>query len=361
MPPFTPINVGAAPNDDTGDTLRDALEKVNTNFADAQAQLDAKGSGLVHPLGQPDALNRGRIAFDLPEPIFHRNLLTNSAPAWPDGARYITVIDAQAAGLPAPLDAFYAYVASHDGTSIWLATAPHPLGPWTWRQAVLTVAGLNPHVTDHVSSPSAVVNDGEVWLYFHGMRGGMQPTWLATSADGVGFALANNDPVIPAISTVSRRFYGLSTSYARIIRDGSLWLAFFQANWTTTVTAGVALSEDGLTWRPRRRPLFGNPPGELGPFAPAPLKLWDRWLIISERVVSAPPTQLEGHLSVGSDVFGEYEPVGPIAANDGTFNEMEWPFPLVFDGALYLFFGASPTGGGQFAIHAAEFKLGGPA
>lgn len=39
---FTPINVGAAPNDGTGDTRRAGGIKINANFVDAQAQLNGK-------------------------------------------------------------------------------------------------------------------------------------------------------------------------------------------------------------------------------------------------------------------------------------------------------------------------------
>lgn len=41
---FSKVNIGAVPNDGTGDTARDAFEKVNGNFIDAQAQLDGKAT-----------------------------------------------------------------------------------------------------------------------------------------------------------------------------------------------------------------------------------------------------------------------------------------------------------------------------
>ena len=34
------INIGAAPNDGTGDTLRDGAQKINNNNADFQQQID---------------------------------------------------------------------------------------------------------------------------------------------------------------------------------------------------------------------------------------------------------------------------------------------------------------------------------
>jgi len=44
------INVGAAPNDKTGDTIRDAFVKANSNFQD----LDTRVSGAI-PLSQKGA------------------------------------------------------------------------------------------------------------------------------------------------------------------------------------------------------------------------------------------------------------------------------------------------------------------
>lgn len=41
---FTPINVGTAANDNTGDQNRTGWQKVNANFVDAQAQLNTKAS-----------------------------------------------------------------------------------------------------------------------------------------------------------------------------------------------------------------------------------------------------------------------------------------------------------------------------
>lgn len=39
---FTDVNIGAAPDDGTGDPLRTAFQKINGNFADAQVQINAK-------------------------------------------------------------------------------------------------------------------------------------------------------------------------------------------------------------------------------------------------------------------------------------------------------------------------------
>jgi len=48
--PFDAINIGAAPNDGTGETLRSGGQKINTNFAKAVEQTSADGAALL-PVG----------------------------------------------------------------------------------------------------------------------------------------------------------------------------------------------------------------------------------------------------------------------------------------------------------------------
>jgi hypothetical protein len=42
------IGIGAAPNDDTGDTLRDAFDKTNDNFTEVYTALDTKAKSSSH-------------------------------------------------------------------------------------------------------------------------------------------------------------------------------------------------------------------------------------------------------------------------------------------------------------------------
>src|SRR5690625_2990618 len=47
------INLGAAPNDGQGDTLRDAGQKLNTNAQRIEARFDVIGDGQPGPPGPP--------------------------------------------------------------------------------------------------------------------------------------------------------------------------------------------------------------------------------------------------------------------------------------------------------------------
>ena len=141
------------------------------------------------PLQYTMSAAAGQMSFHLPKAVQYEGnpvlAATDDQEFAGQDATYISVIPT-AGVLPDPIDAYYAYVATHDGSEIWLATAAHPLGPWTWRRAVLELAATS--FTKHISSPSAVMHNGEVYMYFHGVHPtGVQPTALATSTDGIHF------------------------------------------------------------------------------------------------------------------------------------------------------------------------------
>ena len=115
------------------------------------------------PLQYTAASAAGQMSFHLPKAVQYEGnpvlAATDDQEFAGQDATYISVIPT-AGVLPDPIDAYYAYVATHDGSEIWLATAGHPLGPWTWRRAVLELSATS--FTKHISSPSAVMHNGEV-------------------------------------------------------------------------------------------------------------------------------------------------------------------------------------------------------
>ncbi len=60
--PFTPINIGAAPNDGTGDTARVAFDKINTMFQELFSSqggiIGEQFSQVAHPFGDNDPVYR---------------------------------------------------------------------------------------------------------------------------------------------------------------------------------------------------------------------------------------------------------------------------------------------------------------
>ena len=108
------------------------------------------------PLQYTMASAAGQMAFHLPQARQYEEnpvlVTTEDQEFAGQDATYISVLPT--AGILAdPIDVYYAYVATHDGSEIWLATASHPLGPWTWRQPALELS--NTSFTRHISSPSA--------------------------------------------------------------------------------------------------------------------------------------------------------------------------------------------------------------
>ncbi|MCY3765407.1 MAG: hypothetical protein OXH06_08270 [Gemmatimonadetes bacterium] len=289
------------------------------------------------PLEYTAAGAAGQMSFHLPKAVQYEGnpvlAATEDQEFAGQDATYISVLPT-AGVLSDPIDAYYAYVATHDGSEIWLATAPHPLGPWTWRRAVLELSATS--FTKHISSPSAVMHNGEVYMYFHGVHtSGRQPTALATSRDGVHF----EQKIFPIMTTHPNRknhWYGQSVSYVRVVKDGPMFIGTFQGNglgWNAqangvTTVAGLAMSVDGIHWRLSKKPLLGNMPGSRGPFASILVRLWDRWLMLFND-----DRGLSGALSEGSDVTGPYEDMGCVLESG------HWPFPVFHKDKLYLLCG----------------------
>lgn len=60
---FTDVNIGSAANDGTGDPLRTAFNKLNTNFTDAQAQLDALDTKIEQAMMAANFVGSGVVRW----------------------------------------------------------------------------------------------------------------------------------------------------------------------------------------------------------------------------------------------------------------------------------------------------------
>ncbi len=195
-------------------------------------------------------------------PIFKRDdaawLLSNKyAMYWP------SVIHAKAI-YPNALDEFYMYYSTDhaaDKGGIGLTTAPHPLGPWTDRGRVFYDDAEG---SGHTETPSVVFNEvtGKFHMYYHidyyaggGTVYRSQATCLATSDDGLTWTRYSGNPII---TTSEPEFTGDGhCGYARVYRQGRMWVAHHLLGGGGTYKLGVSYSEDGIKWQIDPRPIVG--------------------------------------------------------------------------------------------------------
>lgn len=95
------------------------------------------------------------------------------------------------AWMKSPLGKYYMYFAHHKGTSIRLAYADDPSGPWTvYEPGTLKLEDAEA-VHDHIASPDVHVDESRqvVRMYFHGPARDRPGQWtcVATSRDGISF------------------------------------------------------------------------------------------------------------------------------------------------------------------------------
>jgi hypothetical protein len=112
---------------------------------------------------------------------------------------------------PDRLGTFYLYFAHHKGTGIRLAHADAIHGPYRIHPGGVLPLDRTP-CHDHVASPDVHVDDErqEIRMYFHGMAGSSQRTFMATSSDGLRF-VSQKKPLGPF--------------YFRVFFHGGSWYA----------------------------------------------------------------------------------------------------------------------------------------
>jgi len=90
--------------------------------------------------------------------------------------------------VPGRLGTHYLYFSHHRGTSIRLAHADSIRGPYRIHPGGVLSLEQAP-CRDHIASPDVHVDDErrEIRMYFHGLAGSSQRTFVATSGDGLNF------------------------------------------------------------------------------------------------------------------------------------------------------------------------------
>lgn len=154
--------------------------------------------------------------------------------------------------IPSPLDTYYMWFSTdHDpgAGGIYLATAPHPAGPWTSRGLVyVDPAGAA------TETPSVVWNEhtGLFHLFFKESPGTGQLK-LVTSPDGrtgwtsYGEVIASPSPSYPGDGF---------TGYFRPGRLGNLWFGHHLMGGGDHPHYGISYSHDGINWQVDPRPMM---------------------------------------------------------------------------------------------------------
>ena len=254
------------------------------------ASLVRSVSRMVTPLARPSAAGGApRVVREVE--LFDDASKTHTG----DGAKFFSMLDTQ--GRPGSWpDRFIGYTSGHNSASIWLLSAPTPLGPWRWVEKVVGAPGsgarlINSALGDHCASPSVVWHEGGALLFYHGplaSNGLEQPTFVASTTDGWAFSPVSSSAVIPTEYANEASPYRTSTSYATVVwADGHLH-AVWQGTTGKDVSAstgkyspmpvGYGTSVDGKRWV-KRDPVIYATPGDQGLMAPGLTRLTDGWMV----------------------------------------------------------------------------------
>jgi len=276
-----------------------------------------------------------------------------------DGAAWLTMVNVEGrAGTW--LDKWYGYVSGHDSKAVWLVTAPSPLGPWTYREAVVGIPGSGAKVEEpllqaHTSSPYATWHGDELRLYYHGPKASNiyeQPTVMATSTNGRDFTRKGF-----VLDTEWGNYgspYRTSVSYVTAARHDGLYHAIWQGTTgkSTIVDGtpyvsfpvGYATSMDGVKWI-KRPPIIASHNGDQGLAAPGLIRLPNGWMVVGTyRSSNGSGGQ---SLAIGcyyGPTLDRLRRVGDIPLPGGRMQELATPTFAVHEGRLWMIGGCRPPG-----------------
>lgn len=280
-----------------------------------------------------------------------------------DGAKFFSVINTLDMTVKAT-SKFYGYLAGHDSLKIVLYESDDLIN-WRYKADVMTLA--NTKFTNHLSSPSAIVHNGKVYLYYHGMYNSVQPTGLAISDNGVNFVEHSTFPVINTHPNMRTKFYGLSASYATVSKIDGMFVATFQANnynynqkaSSYTGSVGFATSLDGVNWKVGKKPLVRNNRNTQGVGAMTLIRLFNQWCLVGLEFAT-------NNLCIYTSDTLDYDSFtyrGTFLAKGVTTwstNRVEAPVFVANEGKMYMFFnGSSTTNNSGSKIGVATFDIGG--
>lgn len=249
-----------------------------------------------------------------------------------------------------PIDDYYMWCAPHDDPGgIYLFTSPEPEGPWTLYGSGPILTREDVGATGHISSPHAVwvKEENRFYFYFH-CKGKevdpiVQPTYLAFTPDGVSnFTLYSNDPVIP-LGTEQGDNDARGASYARVVRLGALWIAFYQGDHkypsSGDENCNIAYSEDGKKWyKSLDNPIIGVDEGETaGAYLPTPFILGDICYLFYATIVNDLAVI---KLAQYDQDYGVRKITTVLEPSSGAWDDTRasYPYPYVENNKLYLYY-----------------------
>jgi hypothetical protein len=268
-------------------------------------------------------------------------------------AGFVSVIHAEDV-LSSPIDKFYMFWAGHDGGGIRLATAPHPLGPWTRYGKLFDVTDAGGG--NHVSSPEVFYHpeSNQLVMLYHrshivtknGITTTIQDTekaYHSTLTDGITWS--GFEPVAEA--SLDGHWDDKTKAYMRTMRIQDYYIGVCQSRDQNANTKGVNLlisAKDNINYGIASLiPLFYNtqyvdeydPSGDIGGAPNLFLYEGGLWLLYGDgntnRIIKAAPL---------NEPYLKHPPVTDVLSPTETWegSMLEAPCPFVWDGVIYLYY-----------------------
>ncbi len=161
------------------------------------AQFGAAASKLAGRIGWSELARTGEVADRLDgNPMIQPSMLTGTDGDNINGPCLVRIPD----WVSGALGRYYLYFAHHSGSYIRLAFADDLNGPWAiYRDGVLSLS-QTPFCRDHIASPDVHLQSSprEFRMYYHGVSAsdGKQRTYVALSDDGLRFR-PSSTPLAP--------------------------------------------------------------------------------------------------------------------------------------------------------------------
>jgi len=239
---------------------------------------------------------------------------------------------------------FAMYYAPHHSEGIGMATARSLAGPWT-PLSENPIVELNSFsgFKGHISAPDVIFlpEEQRFRMYFHGgTHGAGQQTGLATSQDGIHFAVYSQDPI-------------LKYPYLRLFRRDSVFYGVVRVG----NDLGLVRSDDGITWEDWPRGLLlctGDQQQEYDRLRHHAVWIVGDRLYLYYCTYTKPDLSVEAIKLATMDISGDWSD-WPMPTRRGVAlgPELDWergnirdPYLIEADGGLFMFY----VGGNEIGI-----------
>ena len=150
-------------------------------------------------------------------------------------------------------------------SSIGRATAPGPDGPFVADPAPILEPGPAGSWDEFFVRSPSVVRDGDTWvMYYAGGTRDVAQIGIATSTDGIVWEKHPEPVLVPGDRREGNVWDQRNVYQPRVVRTNDGWvMAYSSSNTITDATrlvrkTGLAISDDGLTWRRSLGPVIST-------------------------------------------------------------------------------------------------------